>query len=205
MSRWMEPVTLEGNHIMLEPLRPNHEIDLQAATADGELWKLWFTFVPRPEDMKAWIRKAQDEEDAGLSLPFAVRHKGSGKVIGSTRYMNVQADHRRLEIGTTWYAKSHQRTAVNTECKILLLTHAYETLDCIAVEWRTHESNEASRAAILRLGAAFDGILRHHMIMPNGSIRNTAVYSMIQEDWPAAKERLEGKLLRYGAGRTSKD
>jgi RimJ/RimL family protein N-acetyltransferase len=164
------------------------------AVKDGELWKLWYTFIPTPETMEAWIQKAMKEKEEGVSLPFAVRRKVDNKIVGSTRYMNIEKDIRRLEIGTTWYSKSAQRSFVNTECKYLLLTHAFENLSCRAVEFRTHRLNEQSRRAIERLGAQQDGILRNHRMMANGTIRDTAVYSILDTEWDGIKSNLLFRL-----------
>ncbi|TGK62360.1 N-acetyltransferase [Leptospira wolffii] len=187
------PVSLKGENVQLLPLRAEHLSGLQEAVSDGELWKLWYTFIPTPDKMEAWIRKAREEEDARVSLPFVVQSK-EGKILGSTRYMNIEKDARRLEIGTTWYAKSVQRTPVNTECKLLLLQHAFETLNCIAVEFRTNYFNFPSRKAIERLGAKLDGILRNHRWNSNGTLRDTAVYSILQSEWPTVKNNLRFKL-----------
>lgn len=187
------PVSLKGKNVQLLPLRAEHLSGLQEAVSDGELWKLWYTFIPTPDKMEAWIRKAREEEDARVSLPFVVQSK-EGKILGSTRYMNIEKDARRLEIGTTWYAKSVQRTPVNTECKLLLLQHAFETLNCIAVEFRTNYFNFPSRKAIERLGAKLDGILRNHRWNSNGTLRDTAVYSILQSEWPTVKNNLRFKL-----------
>ena len=150
---------------------------LGAAAADGNMWESKVTTIPRPERTAAYVDQALSELDAGHSMPFSTIDRASGKVVGSTRYMNIEAPHRRLEIGTTWIGKSFQRTAINTEAKYLMLKHSFETLRCIAVDLRTHEKNVQSRAAIERLGAKLDGLLRNHRIMPDGSLRNTATYS----------------------------
>ena len=172
----------------------DHQADLEEAAADGALHRLWYTTVPKPENVGAEIERRLALRKKGTMLPFAVIDKPSGKAVGMTTYMNIEPAHRRLEIGSTWYRKSVQRTALNTECKLLLLGHAFEALDCIAVEFRTHYINYPSRAAIERLGAKFDGILRAHMIMPNGTIRDSAVYSIIASEWPTVKANLEWML-----------
>ena len=192
------PVTLEGVHVRLEPMTHARAdaiaAELGRAAADGAMWESKVTTIPRPEGMGAYVAQALAELDAEVSLPFVTIDRASGKAVGTTRYMNIEAPHRRLEIGTTWIGKSFQRTAVNTEAKYLMLRHAFETLGCIAVDLRTHERNVQSRAAIERLGAALDGILRHHRIMPDGSLRNTASYSIIDAEWPDVKARLEARL-----------
>lgn len=193
---WLEPVTLRGAHATLEPLSPGHEAELSAACTDGELWNLWFTPVPSPDRMRAEIDRRLGLQAAGSMLPFSVRHGPSGRLVGMTTYMNVDATHRRVEIGSTWYAASVQRTALNTECKLMLLRHAFERLQCIAVELRTHFMNRRSRQAIERLGAKLDGVLRSHMRLPDGSLRDTAVYSVTAAEWPAVRNNLEWQLRR---------
>lgn len=194
MSHWPESFSVEGAHVRVEPLTMEHEADLREAAADGELHKLWYTTVPTPEGVADEIARRQSLREAGSMLPFAVIEKSSGRAVGMTTYMNIAAEHRRLEIGSTWYRKSAQRTPVNTECKLLLLRHAFEELDCIAVEFQTHVINHASRRAIERLGAKLDGILRAHRIMANGTIRDTAVYSITAAEWPTVRANLELKL-----------
>jgi RimJ/RimL family protein N-acetyltransferase len=185
---------LKGRHATLEPLAREHEAGVRAAAADGELWKLWYTSVPAPERVSEWLETALDMRERLGAMPFVVRAGTTGEIVGSTRYFNVEAAHRRLEIGHTWYAKRAQRTAINTECKLLLLTHAFEALECIAVEFRTHFFNFASRAAIERLGAKQDGILRNHQITPDGTRRDTVVFSILDSEWPAAKRNLQWRL-----------
>lgn len=194
--KFVAPVTLAGTHATLEPLARGHLEPLRAAAADGELWKLWYTSVPAPDATAAWIDAALDMRERQGALPFVVRANASGDIVGSTRYFNVDAASRRLEIGHTWYARRAQRSAINTECKLLLLTHAFETLRCIAVEFRTHFFNLASRAAIARLGAKQDGILRNHLVMPDGTRRDTVVFSVIDGEWPAVKRNLRFLLER---------
>jgi len=187
---FIEPVTLEGRHATLEPLARKHEADLKRAAADGELWRLWYTSMPAPDKTRSYIDAALSmREDLG-AMPFGVRDNASGEIVGCTRYFNVDAANRRLEIGHTWYARRAQRTAINTECKLLLLTHAFEKLACIAVEFRTHWFNHASREAIARLGAKQDGVLRNHQILPDGSYRDTVAFSIIESEWPAVKRHL---------------
>ena len=193
---FVEPVTLVGSHVRLEPLAREHEAGLKAAAADGELWQLWYTSVPVPEKTLEWIDAALDMRAKLGAMPLVVREAATGDIVGSTRYFNVEAAHRRLEIGHTWYAKRVQRTALNTEAKLLLLTHAFETLGCIAVEFRTSFFNFPSREAIARLGAKQDGILRHHQILPDGSLRDTVVFSIVAPEWPAVKKNLLWRLAR---------
>ena len=181
---------------MLEPLAREHEAAIKKAAADGELWKLWYTSVPAPDKATEWLDIALDMRERLGAMPFVVRDQATGDVIGSTRYFNVDTANRRLEIGHTWYARSAQRTAINTECKLLLLTHAFEALRCIAVEFRTHWFNHHSREAILRLGAKQDGVLRNHQILPDGSKRDTVVFSIIDGEWPAVKRNLRWLLER---------
>jgi RimJ/RimL family protein N-acetyltransferase len=194
MARFIEPVTLRGRHALLEPLAREHEAAVKRAAADGELWRLWYTSVPSPEGTSRWLDLALDMRDRQGAMPFVVRDAASGDVVGSTRYFNVDAQNRRLEIGSTWYAKRVQRTALNTECKLLLLTHAFEALQCIAVEFRTHWFNHASRNAIERLGAKQDGVLRNHQVLPDGSRRDTVVFSIIDAEWAAVKRHLQHLL-----------
>jgi len=193
---WLEPVTLKSEHAVLEPLNHRHEPDLIEATRDGELWNLWYTNVPTDTDMGQEIDRWMDLQEAGSMLPFAVIEPNSGKAVGITTYMAADAVNHRLEIGRTWYRKSVQRTALNTACKLLLLTHAFEELYCIAVEFRTHFFNHASRRGIERLGAKLDGILRSHQIARNGTLRDTCVYSIIAAEWPTVKEHLAWQLSR---------
>ena len=193
---FIEPVTLEGRHVRIEPLAREHEAGLKDAAADGELWHLWYTSVPTPDKTLDWIDAALAMRENLGAMPFVVREPSSGDIVGSTRYFNVDPLHRRLEIGHTWYAKRVQRTALNTQAKLLLLTHAFETLDCIAVEFRTSFFNFASREAIARLGAKQDGILRHHQRLPDGTLRDTVVFSIIAPEWPAVKKNLAWRLTR---------
>jgi RimJ/RimL family protein N-acetyltransferase len=193
---FVEPVTLEGRHVTLEPLGHEHAAAIRDAAADGELWRLWYTGVPAPGKSDAWIDAALAMREKQGAMPFAVREKATREIVGSTRYFNVEAAHRRLEIGHTWYARRAQRTAVNSECKLLLLTHAFEALRCIAVEFRTNFFNFQSREAIARLGAKQDGILRNHQIQPDGTLRDTVVFSIIEGEWPAVKRNLAFRLER---------
>ena len=192
---WPEPVVLAGVHARLEPLAHEHLEGLRAASADGELWKLWYTFVPSPERMAAEIERRLALQAAGSMLPFTV-FDAAGRIVGMTTYMNIDAANRRVEIGSTWTAASAQRSALNTQCKRLLLGHAFEVLDCIAVEFRTHRLNMQSRRAIERLGAQLDGILRSHQRMPDGTLRDTAVYSITAAEWPTIRTHLDWQLVR---------
>jgi len=187
-------ITLTGRHVTLEPLSQEHHDELCEATRDGELWKLWYTIVPSPEDMRANIERRLELQREGSMVPWAVRDHASGKVVGMTTYMNIDTKSQRVEIGSTWYARSVQRTPLNTDCKLLLLTHAFETLHCIAVEFRTSFFNLQSRKAIERLGAKQDGVLRNHMRMPDGTLRDTCVYSILPGEWPAVKKHLQFKM-----------
>ncbi len=189
-----DPVSLAGQIVSLVPLTQDHHDDLVAATQDGELWKLWYTVVPSPETMRAEIEHRLGLLKTGAMVPFAVIENASGRAVGMTTYTNIDADNLRLEIGYTWYRKSVQRTRLNTEAKLLLLSRAFEDLHCIAVELRTHAMNQQSRTAIERLGAKLDGILRHHRRMPNGSLRDTCVYSILAEEWPGVKARLHHSI-----------
>lgn len=194
-ANWLKPLTMGGTHARLVPLEPSHEAGLIEAVRDGELWKLWYTFVPSPEGMAAEISRRLALQEAGSMLPFTVLD-ASGQIVGMTTYMNVDATHRRVEIGSTWYARRTQRSALNTECKRMLLGHAFDDLRCIAVEFRTHRFNTQSRRAIERLGAQLDGILRSHQIGHAGTLRDTAVYSIIEAEWPVVRTHLDFELAR---------
>lgn len=192
---WPAPVTLHGRHATLVPLQPAHADALAAAVADGELWKLWYTSIPEPSRMAAEIERRLALQAAGSMLPFTVLDT-DGTPVGMTTYMHVDAVHRRVEIGSTWYALRVQRTPLNTECKHMLLAHAFDALDCIAVEFRTHRFNVQSRRAIERLGAQLDGILRSHQRMPDGTLRDTAVYSITAAEWPTVRAHLDWQLSK---------
>ena len=194
----LAPITLEGHGIRLEPLTPDHEADLSAAAADGELWNLWFTSVPKPEETKTYIETALAGYQAGHMLPWAVRELGTGKIVGTTRYHDVVANIDRVEIGYTWYAKSWQKSHVNTVCKLLLLAHAFDTLGCKAVGLRTDNFNFNSQKAIEGLGAKKDGILRHHAIRRDGSVRDSVMYSILSTEWASVKQHLRFRLSRHG-------
>ena len=188
------PVTLEGPHARLEPLSMHHHDDLVQAVRDGELWNLWYTFIPTPERMQAEIERRLQLQTQGSMLPFAVIDPTNGQAVGMTTYMNIDSVNHRVEIGSTWYRRRVQRSALNTQCKRLLLSHAFDALGCIAVEFRTHWFNHASRNAIERLGAKLDGVLRSHQIAANGSVRDTVVYSIIATEWPAVRAHLDHQL-----------
>jgi len=196
MPPFIEPVTLRGKHATVEPLDATHEDALKRAAADGELWELWYTSVAPPDRMGEYIAIALDMRERLGAMPFVVRDSKDGEIVGCTRSFNVDGPKRRLEIGHTWYAKRAQRTAINTDCKLMLLAHAFEKLACIAVEFRTHWFNHASREAIARLGAKQDAVLRNHQLMPDGSKRDTVVFSIIDGEWPAVKRHLKFQLER---------
>lgn len=200
MSRdWSTPPLLQGRHVRLEPLRREHADGIAAAAADGKLWELWFTNVPRPEEVDAWLDGALAKQAAGEQLAFAVRD-AEGRVVGSTRYYELLPDTPRLCIGYTWYARSVQRTGLNTEAKLLLLGHAFEVLGCSSVGFHTSTHNTASRAAIARLGAREEGVLRQHLRHRDGSLRDSVCFSILDSEWPAVKTDLEQKLERYAHG-----
>jgi RimJ/RimL family protein N-acetyltransferase len=190
----LEPVTLTGGLVTLVPLAPEHHDELVAAASDGRLWELWYTSVPSPVGMRADIAEKLAEQVGGTRLPFTVRRNDTGAVVGATTYLNVDAGVPRLEIGSTWTAASAQRTGVNAESKLLLLTHAFDVLGCLAVEFRTHWHNLQSRAAIARLGAKQDGVLRNHRRLPDGSVRDTVVFSILDSEWPAVRSGLRHRL-----------
>ncbi len=192
---WPEPVTLTGPYARLEPLAREHHDALCAAARDGELWQLWYTSVPSPERMAAEIERRLALQSAGAMLPFTA-FDAQGRVVGMSTYMHIDAGNRRLEIGSTWTAASAQRTPLNTQCKRLLLGHAFESLGCIAVEFRTHRLNLQSRRAIERLGAQLDGILRAHSLAADGTLRDTAVYSITAAEWPAVRSHLDWQLVK---------
>ena len=194
----LAPITLEGHSIRLEPLTLDHEAELSAAAADGELWNLWFTSVPKPEETKTYIETALAGYQAGHMLPWAVRELTTGKIVGSTRYHDVMANIDRVEIGYTWYAKSWQKSHVNTVCKLLLLAHAFDTLECKVVGLRTDNFNFNSQKAIEGLGAKKDGILRHHAVRRDGSVRDSVMYSILVTEWTSVKQHLRFRLSRHG-------
>lgn len=197
-SSWLAETTLQGDAVTLVPLNRQHAAALLNAAADGALWTLWFTSVPGVDTIDDYIDFALSEQQAGRALPFVVVDNQSGDIIGTTRFCNADGANRRVEIGYTWYAESHQRSRVNSECKYLLLRYAFEQLDAIAVEFRTHWHNHRSRAAIARLGAKQDGVLRNHQKMADGSYRDTVVFSIINQEWLAVKASLQFRLARVG-------
>lgn len=201
---WLKPVTLEDDGVALVPLRHDHHDALVEAVQDGELWNLWYTLIPTPEGMTAEIDRRLGLQDKGAMLPFTVLDKTQGsRPVGMTTYMNVDAANRRVEIGSTWYRKSVQRSPLNTRCKLLLLAYAFEDLNCIAVEFRTHFFNHQSREAIAKLGAKQDGILRNHQLGANGSTRDTVVFSILPNEWPAVKTHLQYRLSRLTKGQAA--
>ncbi|NBT53582.1 MAG: N-acetyltransferase [Betaproteobacteria bacterium] len=195
-----QPVTLTGQYATLVPLVIEHHDDLVEAVLDGELWRLWYTAIPTPEGVAAEIKRRLGLQDQGAMLPFAVIENATGKAVGLTTYMNIDNGNRRVEIGSTWYRRRVQRTALNTECKMLLLQHAFEQLQCIAVEFRTHFFNQQSRAGIERLGAKLDGVLRSHQVNPHpdakGTLRDTCVYSVTAPEWPTVRAHLNYQLSK---------
>ncbi|HEX8142832.1 MAG TPA: GNAT family protein [Pyrinomonadaceae bacterium] len=192
----IEPVTLEGRHVRLEPLSLDHHERLSEVGLDDTIWRWSPSRMRTSDDMRAYIEEALLAQASGTALPFATVEQASGRVIGSTRYANIEATHRRLEIGWTWIAPRWQRTAVNTEAKYLMLRHAFETLGCQRVEFKTDSLNERSRNAILRLGAKEEGTFRNHMIAYTGRVRHSVYFSIIETEWPEVKARLEEKLAR---------
>jgi RimJ/RimL family protein N-acetyltransferase len=197
MNNWIDKLELEGDKVKLIPLEKAHTDALLTAASDGKLWELWFTSVPSPKNIGHYIAHALNQKQKGIEFPFVVIDKQSGELIGSTRYYNIQPEHRRLEIGYTWYAKKYQRTGVNTECKALLLRHAFEDLNCIAVQLMTNWHNLASRVAIQRLGAKQDGVLRNHRLNADGSYRDTVVFSITNQEWSGVKKSLEYEIKKY--------
>jgi len=191
-----DSVSLQGQQVSLVPLAHSHHDHLVEAVKDGELWTLWYTRVPAPGDLRADIDRRFALRDKGTMIPFAIIEKSTNQAVGVTAFTNIDAPNRRVEIGSTWYRKRVQRTGLNTECKLLMLTHAFEQLKCIAVEFRTHFLNRQSRTAIERLGAKLDGILRQHQIIGNDTLRDTCVYSILDNEWPAVKAHLRHRLER---------
>ena len=196
---WTTPPSLAGRHVRLEPLRPEHAAGIRAAAEDGELWQLWYTSVPAHGDVDAWLEGALAKQAAGEQLAFVVRDAG-GRIVGSTRYYELLPETPRVCIGYTWYARSVQRTGLNTEAKRLLLGHAFEAMGCASVGFHTSTHNAASRAAIARLGAKEEGILRAHLRHRDGSLRDTVCFSILATEWPAVKAGLEAKLAAHADG-----
>ena len=194
---WLTPITLQASDVKLIPLLPSHREALLEAATDGQLWELWYTSVPSPTTIEAYLDFALNEQANQRALPFAVVDTATNKIIGATRYCNAEPEYKRLEIGYTWYAQSYQRTGVNTACKYLLLTHAFEQLKTIAVEFRTHWHNHRSRNAIARLGAKQDGVLRNHRTDTDGCLRDTVVFSIIEHEWPAVKKFLAFEMNKH--------
>lgn len=195
----LTPVTLEGYGVRLEPLAPSHQAGLAAAAADGRLWELWFTFVPEPDQAGAYIADALEGQRAGHMLPWAVRELATGTIVGSTRYHDIVAEVDRVEVGYTWYAAGWQRSHVNTACKLLLMTHAFEVVGCRVVGFRTDNFNFASQKAIAALGARKDGVIRHHHARRDGTARDTVMYSILAEEWPDVKRHLATRRARHGS------
>jgi RimJ/RimL family protein N-acetyltransferase len=195
----LEPVTLEGHGIRLEPLVPSHEAALRAAAADGKLWELWFTAIPEPEKTAAYIATALEGQKAGHMLPWVVRELTTDTIVGTTRYHDIVPAVDRVEIGYTWYAARWQKTHVNTTCKLLLLTHAFETVKCAVVGLRTDNFNFNSQRAIAALGAKKDGVIRHHVARRDGSARDTVIFSILAAEWPDVKRHLALRLARRRA------
>ena len=192
------PVILEGEHTRLEPLKLQHQEALVSAAGDGELWNSIVTIVPTRDTMAEYIEAALSEQSKGTELPFVIVQKATNRIVGTTRFYYIQPHQRNAAIGYTWIATSAQRSAVNTEAKLLLLTHAFEHWQCVRIEFITDALNEQSRAAILRLGARQEGILRNHMIMPNGRVRDSVCFSIIAEEWPEVKAGLTARLASHG-------
>ncbi|MBY4598258.1 GNAT family N-acetyltransferase [Ottowia caeni] len=193
---FVRPVPLRRDGVLLEPLSAKHESGLRDAAADGRLWEIRVTSVPEPQDTRSYIETALSMREAGNRLAFAVTDEASGKVLGCTSYHDIVPTLQRVEIGWTWYRASVQRTHINTTCKLLLMTHAFETIGCAVVGWRTDNFNYASQRAIERLGARKDGVLRHHALRRDGTVRDTVMYSMTAAEWPEAKAQLLYLLAR---------
>lgn len=194
---WLKEVELESTNFKLIPLRKEHSSAIVASASDGELWNLWFTSVPSESSVDKYLNDALEQQKNSLSLPFVVVDKASNKIIGSTRFCNIDSVNQRVEIGYTWYSKSYQRTSCNTECKLLFLSHAFESKKAIAVQFCTNWHNQASRTAIGRLGAKQDGVLRNHQKLPSGGYRDTVVFSIINTEWLSVKANLDHKLMKY--------
>lgn len=194
ITPWPPAVTLEGQHAVLAPLSPDHAAALAEAVRDGELWKLWYTSVPSPEEMETAIAERIAFRVQGGWSPFTVIEAATGEPVGMTNYMRIDPRTPRMEIGGTWYRRRVQRTPINTECKLMLLRHAFETLNCASVEFRTHVLNHQSRRAIERLGAKLDGVLRNETRTRDGNLRDTCCYSIIESEWPTVRTHLEWQM-----------
>ncbi|WP_321350519.1 GNAT family protein [Halopseudomonas oceani] len=197
MTDWLQAVALETELALLRPLHADDADALVSAASDGRLWELWYTQVPDADSVASYVAEALREQQLGRALPFVVVERASGQVVGTTRYCHADAANRRLEIGYTWYASRCQRTALNTQCKLALLQQAFEVLGCVAVEFRTHWHNHQSRAAIARLGAKQDGVLRNHRLEPDGARRDTVVFSILDSEWPSVRKSLLHRLARH--------
>jgi RimJ/RimL family protein N-acetyltransferase len=197
MKNWINKLKLEGKKIRLIPINKSHKAQLLNAAKDGKLWELWHTSVPSEDNIDSYIDNTLKNMKSGTDYPFVVIDKNTNAIIGSTRYYNIQSNHRRLEIGFTWYASKYQRSGVNTECKYLLLKYAFENLNCIAVQFMTNWYNLRSRTAIARLGAKQDGILRNHRINPDGSYRDTVVFSITEKEWSGVEKSLKYEMEKY--------
>ena len=197
MENLLSNIELEGNIVKLIPMHMSHKDALIKAASDGRLWELWFTSVPSEKTIEDYILNAIRQRESGQGFPFVVINIKTNQIIGSTRYCNASSENRRLEIGYTWYASKNQQTGVNTECKYLLLEYAFEALNCIAVEFKTNWYNIKSKEAITRLGAKLDGVLRNHRISPDGSLRDTVIYSIINQEWASVKKSLKYKMSKY--------
>jgi RimJ/RimL family protein N-acetyltransferase len=193
----LKPITLEGYGVRLEPFSAQHRDGLTSAASDGRLWELWYTSVPAPDQVDSYIAAALAGQQAGHMLPWAVRELGGGTIVGSTRFHDIIADADRVEIGYTWYARSWQRTHINTACKLLLFGHAFETVGCKVVGLRTDNFNFASQRAIEALGAKKDGVIRHHWLRRDGTVRDTVIYSVLASEWPDVKRHLMSRLARH--------
>ena len=194
----LAPVTLEGHGVRLEPIAPEHTEGLAAAASDGRLWELWFTYVPEPDRLSTYVDDALAAQRAGHMLPWVVRELGTGRIVGSTRYHDIVPAVDRVEIGYTWYAASWQRSHVNTTCKLLLLSHAFDTVGCKVVGLRTDNFNFRSQRAIEALGAKKDGVIRHHAARRDGTVRDTVMYSILAGEWPDVRRHLTARLARHG-------
>ncbi|MEM8998768.1 MAG: GNAT family protein [Bacteroidota bacterium] len=197
MKYWLQNIHLEGQKVQLVPLDKTYRDQLLEAASDGKLWELWYTSVPSSENIDNYIEQALQQKQKGFEYPFIVLDVKNGEVIGTTRFYNLQPEHRHLEIGYTWYAQSHQRTGVNTACKYLMLKYAFEELNCIAVQFMTNWHNLRSRTAIARLGAKQDGVLRNHRLLPDGTFRDTVVFSITNQEWIGVKKSLEYEMKKY--------